>query len=212
MTVFTVIFHQRLNDYAVVQTLGNNDLELGVSFTLAGLGHGLNGTHTVRALPQYRFEGAEADTGELLYNPQRPEANQILFYDPGDDLEWSAALPTGTLTYNPTCTWITAQNILDWLGIAVATAGDQAFVTQCAAAANAFAYRRRQEAGYSQDSLTTSPSGDVTLGTIQYGGMLYRQRGSISSYAEFDQVAANGITGLSGVIKQLLGIDRPQVA
>jgi hypothetical protein len=42
--------------------------------------------------------------------------------------------------------------------------------------------------------------------------MLYRQRGSISSYAEFDQVAANGVTGLSGVIKQLLGIDKPQVA
>ena len=52
----------------------------------------------------------------------------------------------------------------------------------CASAANAFCYRRRQEAGY-VDSLTTSPSGDVTLGTIQYGGALYRQRGSIDVFA-----------------------------
>lgn len=211
MADYTVTFHQRLDDYAVVETLTNTPLELGVSFTLTGLGHGLNGTHTVRALPQYLFLGTDETTGDLLYDVEVPIQNQVLFYDPGTLLERTAAIPTGTLAYTPTCTWVTAQNILDWLGISVATAGDQAFVTQCASAANAFAFRRRQEAGW-VDSLTTSPSGDVTLGTIQYGGMLYRQRGSISSYAEFDQVAANGITGLSGVIKQLLGIDRPQVA
>jgi hypothetical protein len=56
------------------------------------------------------------------------------------------------------------------------------------------------------------PSGDVKLGTIQYGGMLYRQRGSIDSFAQFDTNAMNPVTGLSGVIKQLLGVDRPQVA
>jgi hypothetical protein len=84
-------------------------------------------------------------------------------------------------------------------------------LTQCAAAANAFCFRRRQEAGYI-DALATSPSGDVTLGTIQYGGMLYRQRGSIDSFASFGDGGAVTVTGLSGVIKQLLGIDRPQVA
>lgn len=210
MTVYTVIFHQRLDNYAVVQTLGNNTLELGTSFTLAGLGHNLNGTHTVRDLPQLRFIGVDGVTGELMFE-DIPTPNQVMFYDEGDDLQWSAALPTGTLTYAPTCTWITAQQILDWLGIAVATAADQAFVTQCAAASNAFCFRRRQEAGYSQDSLTTVPSGDVALGAIQYGGMLYRQRGSIDSFAQFDNAQAP-VIGLSGVIKQLLGIDRPQVA
>jgi len=58
----------------------------------------------------------------------------------------------------------------------------------------------------------TSPSADVTLGTIMYGGMLYRQRGSIDSFASFGDGGAVSVTGLSGVIKQLLGIDRPQVA
>ena len=99
----------------------------------------------------------------------------------------------------------------DWLGIGTATASDLAFLTQCAAAANAFCYRRRREAGY-LDSLSTSPSGDVSLGTIQYGGMLYRQRGSIDSFASFDGMGGGAVTGLNGVIKQLLGIDRPQVA
>jgi hypothetical protein len=129
----------------------------------------------------------------------------------GAALERSEAIPNGTLTITPVCTWITATNIEDWLGIGTATAADLSFLTQCAAAANAFCYRRRREAGY-VDNLTTSPSGDVTLGTIQYGGMLYRQRGSIDSFASFDGMGGGPVTGLNGVIKQLLGIDRPQVA
>jgi len=42
--------------------------------------------------------------------------------------------------------------------------------------------------------------------------MLYRQRGSIDNFASFNDAGATAVTGLSGVIKQLLGIDRPQVA
>jgi hypothetical protein len=62
------------------------------------------------------------------------------------------------------------------------------------------------------DSLSTSPSGAVTLGTIAYGGFLYRQRGSVSDFASFDGMVAGGSVGLSPMIKQLLGIDRPQIA
>jgi len=207
----SVTFHMRLDDYAVVQLLQDIDLEIGQSITISGLGHGLNGTYNVRALPQYLFTGVDTE-GDLLYDFNAPIPNQVLFYDVGDNLERTAAIPNGTITYTETCTWITSANIEAWLGISLVSAGDATFLTQCASAANAFCYRRRQEAGYLQDSLTTSPSADVTLGTIQYGGMLYRQRGSISSYAEFDQVAANAVTGLSGVIKQLLGVDRQQVA
>jgi len=39
MAVYQVIFHQRLDNYAVVQTLTEPELGLGQSFTLAGLGH-----------------------------------------------------------------------------------------------------------------------------------------------------------------------------
>jgi hypothetical protein len=85
-------------------------------------------------------------------------------------------------------------------------------LTQCAAAANAFAYRRRVEAGYLEDSLTTSPGGDVTLGTIMVGAAYFRQQGSFTSLASFDGMGAPPSTGLSPMVMQLLGINRPQVA
>lgn len=206
----SVTFHMRLDDYAVVELLQDIDLEIGQTITLSGLGHGLNGTYTVRALPQYLYIGVDTE-GDLLYDFNAPIANQVLFYDVGDDLERSAAIPNGTITYTQTCTWITSANIEAWLGISLVSAGDATFLTQCAAAANAFCYKRRVEAGY-VDSLTVSPSGDVTLGTIMYGGALFRQRSSINEFASFSDMATTAPTGLSPLIKQLLGIPRPAAA
>jgi hypothetical protein len=211
MAVYSITHHQRVDDYVVVQLLTASDIEVGQSVTVAGLGHGMNGTHTVYALPPYLFIGVSGE-GDLLYDPDFPIANQILFYDAGDDLERSPVIPNGTLTYSPVCTWITATDIEDWLGIGTASALDQTFLTQCAAAANAFCYRRRQEASY-YDSLTTVPNASAKLGTIQYGGALYRSRGSIGdSFASFDGMGNTAYTGLSAIVKQLLGIDRPACA
>jgi len=212
MAVYTVIAHQRLDDYAVVQTLTNTPVEPGQSITLAGLGHTLNGTHTVLFCPQYAFIGVDGTTGEWLYDFEVPRANQVLFYDAGDELEWSTAVPTGTLTWTQTCTWITNANVEEWLGIAVASANDTAFITKCVSAANAFAYRRRVESGYLEDSLSTSPGGDVTLGTIMYAALLYRERGSADSFASFDSMGTFPVPSALGRILQLLGVGRPQVA
>ena len=212
MAVFTVIAHQRLSDYAVVQTLTNTPIEPGQSITLAGLGHGLNGTHTVLFCPQYLFIGVDNDTGEWNYDTSVPIENQVLFYDAGDDLEWSTAVPTGTLTWTQTCTWITAGQIEDYLGITLTGVDDAAFLTQCAAAANSFAFRRRVEAGYLEESLSTSPGGDVTLGTIMVGAAYFRQRGSFNSIASFDGMGVAPATGITPMVMQLLGINRPQVA
>ena len=212
MAVYTVIAHQRTDNYAVVQTLTDTPIEPGQSITLAGLGHGLNGTHTVLFCPQYEFTGTDGETGEWLYNPTMPRANQVLFYDEGADLDWMTAVPTGTLTWTQTCTWITGTQIEDYLGIPLTSADDAAFLTQCAAAANAFAYRRRVEAGYLEDSLTTSPGGDVTLGTIMIGAAYFRQRGSFNTIASFDGMGAPPASGVTPMIMQLLGINRPQVA
>ena len=104
----------------------------------------------------------------------------------------------------------TATQIEDWLGIGTASALDQTFLTQCAAAANAFCFRRRAEAGY-RDNPSTSPSDAVTLGVIAYGGFLYRQRGSITDFAGFDGMATGNSVGINPMIKQLLGIDRAQI-
>jgi len=210
MAVYQVIFHQRLDNYSVVQTLTEPELDLGLPFTLAGLGHGLNGTHNVYALPPYYFIGVDSQ-GDLLYDYNWPIENQVLFYDEGDDLTRSAAIPQGTLTYTETCTWITGTQIGTWLGIALASVDETAFLAQCASGANNLIFRRRQEAGYT-DSLTTVPSGDVSLATIMMGGSLYRQRGAIDNFSSFSDMGTASVTGLSPLIKQLAGIPRPAVA
>ena len=212
MAVFTVISHQRLDDYAVVQTLTNTPIEVGQSITLAGLSHDLNGTYVVLDCPQYEYIGTDSETGELLFDPNIPRANQLLFRDAGDDLQFSAAIPTGTCTWTLTCTWVNATDIEDYVGIGTASMDEAAFLTQCAAACNAFAYRRRYEAGYLQDSLTTVPSADVKLGTIMIGAAYFRQKGSFNTIATFDGMGAPPSTGVTPMVMQLLGINRPQVA
>jgi hypothetical protein len=210
MTTYNTASKQLLNNYACISTLEPTEIVVGQSVTVASIAVPFNGTFTVLALPQYLFTGIDDDTGEFLFNEDVPVPNQVLYACTGDDVEFVAFF-TGTVAYTQTCTWITAAQILTWLGIATATADDTTFVTQCASAANNFCYRRRQEVGYF-DSLTTSPGGDVTLGTISYGGALYRQRGGISDFSSFDGMSQGSTNGLSPIIKQLLGIDRPQVA
>lgn len=208
MAVYSVTHKSLLDNYAVLQLLTSNEIAVGQSITVAAVDATFNGTYTVYALPEYLYIGTDAE-GDLVYDYNVAIENQVLYARSGTDSTRTAA--TGTVTYTQTCTWVTAANIEDWLGIGTATAADTTFLTQCASACNAFAYRRRQEAGYI-DSLTTSPSGDVTLGTIMLGGAYYRNRGSIDQFASFGDGGAVNVTGLSGMIKQLLGIDRPQVA
>jgi hypothetical protein len=209
MAAYSVTQKYIVDNYAVVVLLTNADpLEVGQSFTLAGVDATFNGTYLVHALPPFRFIGVD-EYGFLEYDPEQPIQNQVLFSKTAANVIISPA--TGTLTTTPTCTWITTDSqVEDWLGIGTATAADQTFITQCRLAANEFCYRRRQEAGY-KDSLTTSPNASVTLGTVAYAGFLYRQRGAVTDFAGFDGLAAGGSMGLSPMIKQLLGIDRPAV-
>lgn len=210
MAEYQVIFHQRIDNYAVVQTLTQPDVGIGESFTLAGLGHGLNGDHVVYSLPEYYFRGVDTE-GDLLFDYAIPIPNQVLFYDVGDTLERSAAIPQGTLTYTQTCTWVTGTQIGTWLGLALVGVDETAFLAQCASAANNLIYRRRQESSYT-DSLTTVPSADVELATIMMGGSIYRQRGAIDQFASFSDMGTAAVSGLSPLIKQLAGIPRPAVA
>ena len=208
MAVYSITQKYLIDNYAVVQLLTDAEIELGASVVIAGVDATFNGTYTVRALPQYLYVGIDTE-GDLLYDVNIPIANQVLFAKTASDVTRTAA--SGTLTITQTCTWVTAANIEDWLGIGTATAADAAFLTVCASAASQFCWRRRMEAGY-VDSLTTVPSQDVFLGTQMYGGALYRQRGSVDSYGSFQNMGVVPVMGLNGMIRQLLGIDRPQVA
>jgi hypothetical protein len=208
MAAYTVTHKQLLSNYAVLQTLTPNDLVVGGTFTVGSVAAPFNGTFTVYDLPEYLFIGLD-DEGDLLFNYEIPLPNQVLYKCTGTDVQRTAS--TGSITFTQTCTWITATQIEDWLGIGTASALDTAFLTQCAAAANSLAFTRRQEAGYI-DSLSTSPNGQVTLGTISLGGFFYRQRGAVTDFATFDGISAGASVGLSPAIKMLLGIPKPAVA
>lgn len=208
MATYQVISKQLTSNYAVLQLLTPAELEVGQSITVAAVDATFNGTYTIRSLPSYEYIGID-DEGDLEFNPLITIPNQVLYARTASDVARQAA--SGTLTATPTCSWITATDIEDWLGIGTATAADATFLTICASSASQFCWRRRMEAGY-VDSLTTVPSQDVKLGTIMYGGALYRQRGSMDSFASFQSMGTAPIMGLNGMIRQLLGIDRPQVA
>ena len=210
MATYKTATKQLLDNYACISTLESSEIALGESVTVSGLAAPFSGTFTVLALPQYQFIGVDGETGEFLYDTNIAVPNQVLYACTGTAVEFVADY-SGVVTYTQVCTWITATDIEDWIGIGTATAGDTAFLTICAAASNAFCYRRRQEVGYA-DSLTVVPSQDVKLATVMYGGALYRQRGSITDFASFDGMSTGSTNGLSPLVKQLLGVDRPQVA
>jgi hypothetical protein len=210
MASFTVTHIQRLDDYAVVQTLENTDVSVGQTVTLSGVGNGMDGTQKVQAVPTYLFLGVD-DQGDFVYDVNVIITNQVLFYDGGTDLERQALIPNGTLTWTQTCTWIQSSDVLSWLGIAVSTANDTLFVGACTDAANAFAFRRRKESNY-YDSLTVAPGADVKLATTMLAGSLFRERGSVDSFASFEAMNIPGTVGSMGQINRLLGVNRSVVA
>jgi hypothetical protein len=211
MAVFNITSAMRLDGYSVVQTLTNTDISPGQTITIAGVGNGFDGTFVVLACPQYEYVGTTGPGGDWMFNPNVPRANQLLFEDAGDDYEYTVDV-LGTVTWTQTCTWITNTQISNYLDIPLTSTNAAALLVQCAAAANAFAFRRRSEAGYLQDSLTTSPGGDVTLGTIMIGAAYFRQQGSYTALASFDGMGTPPANGITPMVLQLLGINRPQVA
>jgi len=210
MATYTVTNKYLVDNYAVLQLLTPNEIAVGQSITVAGVDATFNGTYSVYALPAYLFIGTDTE-GDLLYDYQIPIQNQVLYAKTADDVERVAA--SGTVSYAPVCTWVTASDVMTYLGITIANPSDDyTLLTQSVSAGNQFCYRRRQESGYI-DSLSASPSGDVTLGTIMYCAALWRSRGSIeATYATFDGMGSAPQQSLTPIVKQLLGIPRPAVA
>jgi hypothetical protein len=208
MAVFNLAFHARLDNYAILQTFVDTDIQSQDSVVVAGADHGFSGTHTVISTEPYEFIGV-SDEGDLLFDYNVIMENQFIYANAGTDFERSVA--TGTVTFTPTCSWITSADVTSWLGIEVATANDTAFIAVCVSAANSWAFRKRREAGYT-DSLSTAPDGAAKLGTIQYAAIQYRNRGAVDGYASFDSMSMGTPTMSLGQIMQLLGCGRPQVA
>jgi len=209
MTIYDVKAKQLLDNYACLQTLENAAFEVGQDITVASIGAPFNGTFQIYSVPEFLYIGVN-EQGFPAYDYNIPRNNQVLYACTGTDVGLSPS--GGTIEYGPVCTWIDDQDIQDWLGIPVASAADEAFLIICAAAANAFCYLRRAENNYF-DQLGTAPTEAVKLGTIMYGGAIYRQRGSAGSdFATFDGMGTPATNGLSPMVKQLLGINRAVVA
>ena len=194
--------------YVCVTTLTPNEIVVGATITIAGWDALYNGVKTVYAMPQYLPINVDTE-GLIEYDTSYPLANAVMWAESQTPMELQAI--TGTISFTQDCTWITAADIEAYLTVPLLGSGDQTFLVQCASAANSFCFRRRQESGY-VDELSSSPSGDVTLGTIMYGSALFRQKGSIDQFASFTDMGSAPVVGLSGLVKQLLGINRPQVA
>jgi hypothetical protein len=212
MAVYKTQSKLLLDNYAVVQTLEPTEIVVGQQVTVAALGAPFNGTFTVLDTPLYEYIGVDGQTGALQFNANVPRENQVLYACTGADVLY-AVIYTGTVTYTQSCTWITAAQLETYLGVDIDDPSDDyTLLTQARNAGNDFAYRRRQESGYA-DSLTTSPGHDVTLGTLMYAAALWRSRGSTQdTFATFDNMGQASVSAMTPVIKQLLGIDRPQVA
>jgi len=213
MATYQVTFKQLLDNYAVLQTLTNTEIAVGQSITVASVAVPFNGSFTVYAQPEYEYIGIDTE-GNLLFDSNVPIPNQVLYACTGDDVG-RIATTTGTIQYTQTCTWITAAQLETYLAAGVITnpSDDYTLLTQATSAANAFCWRRRQESGYTGDALGTSPSGDVTLGTLMMGAALWRARGSVQdTFASFDGMGSAPVSAMTPMIKQLLGISRPQVA
>jgi hypothetical protein len=210
MATYTVTNKYLIDNFAVLQLLTPSEIAVGSSITVAGVDATFNGSYSVRALPQYLFLGIDTQ-GDLLYDYQVPIADQVLYAKTADDVSRSAA--SGTVANDPVCTWVTAAQVMSYLGITITNPSDDyTLLTQSVSAGNQFCFRRRQESGYI-DSLTTSPGGDATLGTLMYCAALWRSRGSIeATYATFDGMGSAPQQSLTPIVKQLLGIPRPAVA
>ena len=210
MATYTVTFKQLLDNYAVLQTLTDTEIEVGQSITVSAIGAPFNGTFVVYAMPKYEYIGIDSE-GDLLFDSNVSIPNQVLFPCTGSNVDRDAS--TGTIVFNQNCTWVTTAELVTYLGVDITNPSDDfTLATQARNAANDFCFRRRQESGYF-DSLTTSPGHDVTLGTLMYAAALWRSRGSVQeTFSTFDGMGNAPVSAMTPVIKQLLGIDRPQVA
>lgn len=209
MATFTVTHAQRVDGIAVFQTLENTDIAIGQTIIVTNVGNGFNGTFIVQAVPTYYFIGV-GPQGDYDFDYDATIVNQLLVINAGDNVNRDT-LP-GTITWTQSCTWLSSiAPVEEFLGINGATANDTAFLGTCVAAANAWCFRRRVQAGY-HDSLTTVPDGSVLLGTTLYAAGLYRERGTTGdSYASFQDMSGPPLMTL-GRVNQLLGVKRSQVA
>ena len=108
--------------------------------------------------------------------------------------------------------WVTVGEVVGYLGLTPDAGADTDYLAQVTAAANSWAGRRRQAAGYMTDDPAVSPGPDVSLGVVILAGTWYRRRGApdgFAGWADTGEVAAVLPGGGMGDVYRLLGIGKP---
>ena len=205
--------YYRYDNYAVLQTLESVPVNVGDKLNVSGVEASFNGNNKLVVLcPQYKFIGVESSTGDWLFDYSDPIPNQIMYQSTGADKDISALTTYGLVTWEPTISWITPAQLTTYLDIPLTSTNAATLITQAANAANRFAYRRRQEAGYLTDVIDEVPNEAVFLGTLMVAAAYFRQQGSYTALASFDGMGVPPANGITPMVMQLLGINRPQVA
>jgi len=161
-------------------------IEVGYTTRTAGVGHPFDGQHTITAV----------DTTDLWIEYEKNHANIV-------EVEVTGLLEV-------IVTWADDTDVLDFLGVEPASQSDEDYLALCVEAANSWVFERRRKSGYT-DLPNAVPGSDVKLGTILYAGTLYRERGSVDSFASFQDMPAIAPVGTMGQILRLIGCNRPRV-
>lgn len=108
--------------------------------------------------------------------------------------------------------WTDPAAVQAALGPSVAFTGDPLADVVCDAS-NDWCFRRRLEAGYTDDAADGSPapSADVGFGATLYAVALWRERQSTDSFASFGDLGPVTMTGSLPRVRQLLGVGRARV-
>ncbi len=120
MAVFTVTHAQRVDDYAVIQTLEATDITIGQTIVVAGVGNNFDATYIVQAVPTFLYVGIGVQ-GDFIFDYEITITNQLLVKSNFDNYQRASA--TGTVTWTQSCTWLSSvAPVQEFLGIASATA------------------------------------------------------------------------------------------
>lgn len=108
--------------------------------------------------------------------------------------------------------WITTADVIRAGAVAPVDAESTAWLQDATDAANAWAWRQRQAAGYTADSADVAPSADVATATALYALGVYRARGTYGGAPTFDGMGAVDLPAPSyAQVLGLLGVPRMAV-
>jgi hypothetical protein len=106
-------------------------------------------------------------------------------------------------------TWIDEDDAQEYLG-EITDPDELTFLGTCVAAANDWAFRRRESAGY-RDNPTAVPNASARLGVIQYASSLFLQKGTLDGFQSFEAMPTPAPVGQMAQIMRLLGINRARI-